>query len=288
MSFNFNQDPQKYDMAFTKNGDGIYVINFENGKEKKIVIDYVSDFSLSPDGKKLVYTKVTEDCGRSIYITDLNDLKEQKLNINNCNAYSPTWSPDNKFIAFNIWTNNDWHIGIINADNSNLKVLKCVSSGNLPTWSHDGKSIITYDFSQIRKIDLTDRIVETFSIKSIPNNYGSSTFTKFFYSSDNNFLIWNGTTEEKQTSTLNPHDPIEGIMVYDFLQKTKYQISPKGMHICNPFVDSADNIYFDGKIINKDSKIDNESTNIYMINLNERILKLVTKNASSPSLRISN
>jgi dipeptidyl aminopeptidase/acylaminoacyl peptidase len=287
-SFLSNQNLKKYDMVCYKKDVGLCAIDLKESNTKKVNIENSSDFSISPDGLKLVYTKSTKDCGRSIYITDLNTNKEQKLTINNCNAYGPAWSPDNKHIAFNIWIDNVWRIGIFNPNTNEFKVLNSTSSMNLPTWSSDGKFIIISDLKQVRKIDLSGKMVDSFSIDLIPNNYSYSSSTKFFYTSDNKYLIWNGGTGETIISKFNTVNPAEGIMVYDFLHKTKFQLSPKGMHICNPFVDSSNNIYFDGTIINKDSKIDNESTNIYMINLKDRILKLMIENASEPTLRILN
>jgi Tol biopolymer transport system component len=60
-------------------------------------------------------------------------------------ALRPTWSPDDRLIAFDSTREGPSHIYVMNADGSNVRALTVgISDDRHPVWSHDGGSIV-YD-----------------------------------------------------------------------------------------------------------------------------------------------
>lgn len=53
----------------------------------------------------------------------------------------PTWSPDGKWIAFNIWRGEQFRLLVIKVDGSHLRRLTGATGATYPTWSPDGKLI---------------------------------------------------------------------------------------------------------------------------------------------------
>jgi Tol biopolymer transport system component len=60
-------------------------------------------FSLSPDGRKLVFAATGADGGRRLYLRALDSLEARPLQgTEDVGAYPPFWSPDSRFIGFSI------------------------------------------------------------------------------------------------------------------------------------------------------------------------------------------
>lgn len=107
----------------------------------------------SPDGTQIIFVS-NRDGNNEIYIIDVESEKQVNLTKNKANDYSPTWSPDGKFIAFisdrnatlldsrrDTWTNN---IYIMDSNGSNIHRLtkgNVTDSYGMPAWSPDGKKL---------------------------------------------------------------------------------------------------------------------------------------------------
>jgi Tol biopolymer transport system component len=276
-SFCFGQNSSKikYDLAYQK-GSEICIIRFEDKKELKLTEG--ADPAISPDGYKLAYTKSSgsgiSTFKRFIVVLDLNTKVEAELSISNINYYGASWSPDSKYIAFNIWiTPPKWQVGIINLENSEVKIFKTNSELGIyqPTWSSDSKSIFAHDMSKVFKYDLSGKLLDSISVQNTfgENHYITSS-TKFLYTSDNKHIIFNCGTNEFMEGV---DGPVEAIFAYNTKSKNTIRLSPQKMYASDPVIESDNNIIFSG------SKENEKSNCIYRFDFLSNQLNLVIKNA---------
>ena len=119
--------------------DEIFIMNEDGTNQTRLTNNPARDFepSLSPDGKKIVFTSDREGPYGIFY---MNADGSQQTRMNDLEAWSPVWSPDGTRIAFSSAPKNRSEIFVMNADGSNPVPLTSID-GSQPQWSPDGKQI---------------------------------------------------------------------------------------------------------------------------------------------------
>jgi len=131
--------------------------------------------SLSPDGTKLLYRKVTDmpsynwDLSSTlrnseVYVADADGSNERNLTNNAAYDGWPQWSPDGKRILFTsnrLGPANIGQIFIMNADGTGLKQVTSSSiwSYQQGSWSPDGKKIYAYQDVETETFEFGDVVV---------------------------------------------------------------------------------------------------------------------------------
>ena len=113
--------------------------------EDIFALEYASSVKVSPNGKKVVYVRnsnniMTDNKNKNLWLIDVKSGEQTPL-FSNGNQYSqPTWSPDGKKIAFvsNETGSKQIHVHYI-AENKTAMVSQVQESVSSLTWSPDGK-----------------------------------------------------------------------------------------------------------------------------------------------------
>jgi len=281
---------QKYDIAFDR--ETIYNLNESNYKvhvirldsNKDIIFDSVYKPVLSSDGEKLLITKVpdlNDNLKNYREILNLNTMQEQKLEIT-CKHLYEAWSPDDNLIAFIIYYPGKMlsQIGIIKTDNSDFRILDFSSHILLaPSWTNDGKYIVTSDLKNIYKIGVKQYYSDTINIfTAFGDTCSPSSETKFYYSSDNRYLIFNAYTNKMEMESFLPSP--EAIYAYDTQLKKIIRLTPVGMNATDPCLGVNDEIYFTGTTDKKQNLY-----GIYKVDVNDKKITLVIDKGEHPSCR---
>jgi hypothetical protein len=113
----------------------IWTMNAD-GSNQKMISDFASEPSFSPDGKRITfYAWEGTEGGNGLWIMNA-DGTGREVRRNDANVRFPRWSPDNKYISF--WT-PPYTVNVYNlADTS----VRGVVDGEHPAWSSDGQRLV--------------------------------------------------------------------------------------------------------------------------------------------------
>jgi Tol biopolymer transport system component len=117
--------PTKRYQIWTMNADG---------SNPKMISDFASEPSFSPDGKQITfYAWEGTEGGNGLWIMNV-DGEGREVKRNDANVRFTRWSPDNKYIAF--WT------GRVQAYSLKDTSVREVVDGEHPAWSPDGQRLV--------------------------------------------------------------------------------------------------------------------------------------------------
>jgi TolB protein len=271
-------------IKFTFERDGFIWI-YDGNNEKKLIEGI--QHSVSPDGKKIAFTKNFPDGKRSIAIYDIANGKEEVLDyFTNENNYEPKFSPDGNKIIFNYWTGEDWKIGYAVLDK---RIFRTMTGEGVysPAWSTDGKYILYHDLNELFKADNNGKIVGRYSLNEIScsGSPGFSSASAFILSEKENKIYYDLETD---VEIGYPFNFINGIFVFDLNSKKCSVISDKNIYAVNPVLMNDGRILFSGfnknelKQVNEDEVHANYS--IYMFDPVSNETKKIINNAFNPSI----
>ncbi|QDW27442.1 PD40 domain-containing protein [Pedobacter sp. KBS0701] len=226
--------------------DGNKIVATSIDTMKQISFGGATDPAISPDGNKLAYTLSDSVGNRSVWIADMENKSQGKLQVNSNNYYQAMWSADGGSIAFNIFNSkNLWKIGVIKTDNSGYVMLDSASGINVyaPTWKNE-KEIIGQDLIKLYTFDRTGKLINTKLISDlIGKEFSIASSNRFFYTKDGTKLIFNAGNNDVLNGLTGPS---EAVYILDLVSKKIQRISPKGVHVPYVFVTADDRIFYSG------------------------------------------
>ncbi len=113
----------------------IWTMNAD-GSNQKVISDFASEPSFSPDGKRIAfYAWEGTEGGNGLWIMNA-DGKGREVKRNDANVRFPRWSPDNQYIAF--W-NPPYNVNVYTLKDTSVRG---VVDGEHPAWSPDGQRLV--------------------------------------------------------------------------------------------------------------------------------------------------
>ncbi|MBI5402344.1 MAG: PD40 domain-containing protein [Ignavibacteriae bacterium] len=236
---------QDFDYART----GLFLYDMETKKTEMIAAPVSSNFSWSPDGKKIMFAERTypptidEISIFDLYEFTLKDKSIKKLT-DELRAFSPSYSFDGEKICFVVSNGGTLNLYIADKDAKNKKALTNFSKGEQiynPRFSHDGKRIY-FDFSlqdarNIAYMDIEDKNMEfVFRDDNIDtrNPVPSPDGKKLYFSSDRTgiFNIYSYDFETKEVKQITNVEGgalmpsiINGSLAYATYKSTGYKVA---------------------------------------------------------------
>jgi ABC-type nickel/cobalt efflux system permease component RcnA/Tol biopolymer transport system component len=160
-----------------------------NGDDPTLLNDpsvHVTDYALSPNHKRVIYTGQTENFQNVIWVVDLTDGKNKKMAVcEEAFCSKPTWSSDGKYVAYESMKVSDGKTSLwlldIETGKTNPVFQEEQLSGSNPRWSPDGQ---WFSYTTHNGIALFN--VETNESRSIKN----SIFSAVDWSPDSKAILY--------------------------------------------------------------------------------------------------
>jgi Tol biopolymer transport system component/serine/threonine protein kinase len=127
-----------------ENRDGLWAINIEGGKEKKLFEfdEYTGVARLSPDGKSVAFNS-RRSGAPNLWVVPIEGGEPKQLTFEKESASYPAWSPDGKWIAFEIRRGEDTHVAFIPSGGGEpIQLTSDRGQSLVHDWSPDGERIL--------------------------------------------------------------------------------------------------------------------------------------------------
>ncbi len=225
-------------LAFSRN-DALYVCQLDGSAAKKVATGSWPD--ISPDGTRLAFN--TEDPSgkspeRHIAIADLATGKATRLpGIPSNNCHSPLWSPDGSQLLFYIYSDNDWHVGLIKADGTGFRYVKKAESKGHSLWSlawtPDGQSFYAQDLDSLYRVNLSGGIQKKWTLAKLFPEGGFNSGARISVSPDGDTLLLDVDMDE-DVSRKDWDGPPPSIWALDLKTEKTTRLTAKGLFAWEP------------------------------------------------------
>ena len=273
--------PQK--LAFER-GTGIWIANLDGTDAKKITKGSAPD--ISPDGTRIAFhmdESTNKDVTRHIAIADVATKKVTVFtkDIPRDKCQRAVWSPDGSHILFEIWTENDWHLAMINADGSGFRYVKIAQSSQKTLfsacWAPDGRSIYAQDFEFLYLFGLDGSELKHWNLKSLLPEFSLNGASNISLSPDGKTVLADAESETEAVNVPDWDGLAQSVWTIDLALGKAERLTPKGMMAWHACWLSPSRILFTSQ-----SAAEKQPT-IHEMSLPEKRSKLLLKNAQNPS-----
>ncbi len=262
-------------------GGAVWVAKLDGTGARKIAAGSSPD--ISPDGTRIAFTQDGKGADRNIAVAEVATGKvtalKNQIPSNNC--YRAVWSPDGRQLLFNIWTDNDWHIGLVNADGTGFRYLKKTApkgkSCHSTCWAPDGRSLYLQDFDKIYQIGIDGTELKSWTVDAFIPKGSFSSGSHFAVSPDGRTLLMDAEMDES-IKRKDWDGPPPALWTLDLTTLKATRLTPKGFFAWEPCWLSAEEIIFG-------SQADGEKNpSLHRMTFPGKERKLLLKNANSPSV----
>jgi TolB protein len=271
-------------MAFER-GTGIWVANADGSGARKIAKGSGPD--LSSDGSRVTFTTDTstkKDLIRQIAVADVASGKVRVLKdeIPSTNCQRGIFSPDGTRIVFEIWTDADWHLALVNVDGSGFRYLrKAEPKGNSfwsTCWAPDGQSIYAQNLNDVCQFDLDGREMKKWKIESLFPKGGFSSASTLAISHDGKLLVADVEMQEEEAHLRDWDGPPPALWIYDLASSKATRLTPKGVIASKPCWLNDKQVLFNSQGAGE------KQPSIYEMSVSEKDRKRVIRNANNPTV----
>jgi TolB protein len=173
VSFATEVEAPQSKIAFERNSN-VWIANVDGTRARKLIMG--DDPRIAPDGTKVAFTMTPsghKDVERYIAVVDVDTGATKILkDMPSDNCFGPVWSPNGSQILFEIFVDNHWRLGLVNADGSGFEFFKAPFREQgwfSPCWAPDAKSIYCQDLENICRFALDGELLAKWEVsKTIP------------------------------------------------------------------------------------------------------------------------
>jgi len=256
--------------------DGWIYLSSEGAKPRKLVKGVYPAFS--PDGTSIAFNTEEENGDRHIATYNLGSGKSSVVaNIPGGNSFGPSWSPDGKRLAFHIFNNDHWDVGIIGADGSGFTRVPAGREVWSPSWAPDGQSLYVHDMDAIYQISLSGKTLRTWPVSLFGSGASMSSGSTLAVSPDGKCLLIEVDGDE-DVKIKDWDGPPSALWTMDLQTGARQRIGSRSLLAWSGCWESASRIICTGATEKKPKPA------VYRITLPDGAFSLVLPNAMNPSV----
>jgi len=264
-------------------GSAVWVANLDGSAARKVATGSWPD--ISPDGTRLAYTvdePSKSEARRHVAVVDLGTGKTTILkDVPSNNCYGSWWSPDGSKLVFNIWTDNDWHIGLINADGTGFRYLKkATEKGHSlypQCWARDGQSIFAQDLDAIYQLGVDGEVQKKWPLKPLIADGDMNSGSRMSLSPDGRTLLVE-VDQNEEPARKDWDGPQPAIWSIDLAAGKAVRLTGRTIFAWEPRWMS------DTEFLCTNQPVGEKEPSIYRASADGKSLKPVLKNARTPSV----
>jgi TolB protein len=271
-------------IAFER-GTDIWIANADGSNPKKVTKGTGPD--LSPDGKRIAYhTDVStgKDLVRRIAVFDLTSNKATvfKDQIPSDNCHRAVWSPDGEKILFSIWSDNDWHLGLINADGTGFRFFRKTPAKGDSIWSYcwspDGKSVYGQDLDNLFQLDPDGKEVHKWNLKTLFPDGSFNSGSSMSVSLDGKTFLMEVDMDNEEANMPDWDGPPPSLWSLGIDSERTNRLSPKGVLAWRPSWLDANSYVFSSQTAKE------KTPSIYRGAVGNPERKRIITNANNPTV----
>lgn len=183
-------------LCFTR-GEYIF-IQEPNGRIRRLVKG--DEPHISPDGQTIAFVAVTGKWPNSESHVNLLDIQSGNARpistLNNFESFHPLWSPDGRQLAVQLVIDHQTVFATVDPRTGEHQVIPSDLKSKfiwLNSWTPSGSSIVLNDLEYVYDLALDGRIIRKLSIRDLFGNIEISSLTRFSFSTDGKFLLFNSS-----------------------------------------------------------------------------------------------
>ena len=279
-SFSAETGPLQPKIAFERDST-VWIANIDGTKARKLIRG--TDSRIAPDGTKVAFTMTPPGpkAQRFIAVADVATVATRIFkDMPSDNCYGPVWSPDGSQILFEIFVENHWRLGLVNADGSGFQFLKLPSRDPgwwSPCWAPDGRSIFCQDLESICRFSLDGELLAKWNVGTIIPKSDMDSAKRLSVSTDGRKLLIDVGMDEED-SPKDWEGPPPATWLFDIESGKATRLTSKKSYASDScWLSETDFLIVDTR---KDAK----SSSIYRVSFANAASTLLIKNAANPSV----
>jgi TolB protein len=268
-------------IAFARDST-IWTANADGTEVRKLIRG--ADPSISPDGTKVAFTMSPSGGKEVLRFIAVADVATGATKIfkatPSSNSFGPVWSPDGSQILFEIFVENHWRLGLVNADGSEFRFFK-MPSLDLGWWSAiwapDARSIFCQDLEKIYQFGLNGVLLNSWEISKVIPHGDMDSSKRLSISADGKRLLIDVNMDE-EASLKDWEGPPPAIWLFDIASAKATRLTPKKSY-------ASDSCWLsDVDFLLVDADKGGKTNSIYRASIGGWMPRLLIKNAANPSV----
>jgi TolB protein len=269
-------------IAFERD-DAVYIAKLDGTLIKKVA-EGISP-AISPDALHVAFTTVEKSgasSARHIAVVEIatgNTIVFK--DVPSDNSYYPTWSPDGKWIAFSLRSDDLWHLGMIKVDGTAFNFIKKGAQREATLyascWARDGVSIFCQDLTNVYRLGLNGIVLAKWNVEKIIPNGDMSSDGRIDVSPDGKRLLLSIDMAEEHNRK-DWDGPLPALWSFDLTTQRAVRLSSKNLFAWDGCWLDNDNILFLSQSTGE------KSASVYRMSVDRKNLKRLIKDARRPSV----